>query len=318
MERKQVIICDREEAYAEGLMEQILEKEGGRYQVRIFSSLGQVFQFSRKNALHVLLLEEGFLEEGWEKIPAKKKFLLSHKERETPAGFEGCVCKYRPAGRILKVLQGVREEAGAQPAERIQRPGLQEAERTSGGGESEAVFLAVYSPVHRIGKTAFALRLAEEKAAEGPALYLNLEEYAGVDYQLPRQEKGTLAELLYYSRQETDAIEKRLPALVCQLGAVDYLQPIPFIRDLRQVEGREWVSLLEALRRRSIYRYIILDLGDALSGLFEILGLCNRIYTPFIPEPGAKAKLQHYTEGLYRMGYEEILERTTLQEWSIQ
>ena len=40
--------------------------------------------------------------------------------------------------------------------------------------------IGIYSPVHRIGKTKFALRLGQKMARQVPVLYLNLEGYSGV------------------------------------------------------------------------------------------------------------------------------------------
>lgn len=42
--------------------------------------------------------------------------------------------------------------------------------------------IGVYSPIHRIGKTKYALELGKELAEKGPVLYLNLEEYAGGEH----------------------------------------------------------------------------------------------------------------------------------------
>lgn len=39
----------------------------------------------------------------------------------------------------------------------------------------------------------------------------------------------------------------------------------------------------------SIYKVIILDLGDTVDGLYDLLGRCSKIYTPYIEEGAAKA-----------------------------
>ena len=45
--------------------------------------------------------------------------------------------------------------------------------------------IGVYSPIHRIGKTKFALRLGRQIAEKVPVLYLNLESYSGGNYYFP-------------------------------------------------------------------------------------------------------------------------------------
>lgn len=60
----------------------------------------------------------------------------------------------------------------------------------------------------------------------------------------------------------------------------------------------------------SIYKVIILDLGDTVDGLYDLLGRCSKIYTPYIEEGAAKAKLNQYEENLRSAGYGEILKKT--------
>lgn len=60
----------------------------------------------------------------------------------------------------------------------------------------------------------------------------------------------------------------------------------------------------------SIYKVIILDLGDTVDGLYDLLGRCSKVYTPYIEEGAAKAKLNQYEENLRSAGYGEILKKT--------
>ena len=55
---------------------------------------------------------------------------------------------------------------------------------------------------------------------------------------------------------------------------------------------------------------IILDLGDTVDGLYDLLGRCSKVYTPYIEEGAAKAKLNQYEENLRSAGYGEILKKT--------
>ena len=58
----------------------------------------------------------------------------------------------------------------------------------------------------------------------------------------------------------------------------------------------------------------MLDLGEGVQGLFDILRQCDTIYTPFVEQEGARAKLRQYTDNLCRLGYEEVLEHTIQKE----
>ena len=170
--------------------------------------------------------------------------------------------------------------------------------------------IGVYSPIHRIGKTKYALELGKELAEKGPVLYLNLEEYAGGEHYFSKEQEQNLGDLLYYSKQETGNLGLRISMMTGQIGNMDYIRPIPVVQDLQAVTAEEWLQLFEQIVEKSIYEVLILDLGDSVNGLFSILEKCDSVHTLSIEEPAAKAKLQQYTENLLRTGHEKILEHT--------
>ena len=54
--------------------------------------------------------------------------------------------------------------------------------------------------------------------------------------------------------------------------------------DLRDVRKEEWLSLLDTVAEKCIYEAVILDLGDSIDGLYDILERCGRVYTPYISD----------------------------------
>jgi len=76
--------------------------------------------------------------------------------------------------------------------------------------------IGVYSPIHRIGKTKYALELGKELAEKGPVLYLNLEEYAGGEHYFSKEQEQNLGDLLYYSKQETGNLGLRISMMICR------------------------------------------------------------------------------------------------------
>ena len=70
------------------------------------------------------------------------------------------------------------------------------------------------------------------------------------------------------------------------------------------------ISTKRLLLEKSIYRVLILDLGDCIDGLYEVLKHCTKVYTPYLEEPTAKVKLAQYEEDLRSSGYGDILRHT--------
>lgn len=176
--------------------------------------------------------------------------------------------------------------------------------------QTRGELIGIYSPVHRIGKTRFALELGRELARKEPVLYLNLEEYAGGSYYFPDETGQTLADLLYYARQEKGNLGLRISTMAGQDEELDYILPMPYVQDLQGVPGEEWLKLFEQILDNCIYQKVILDLGDSVNGLFQILEACHTVYTPYIEDELARAKLNQYAENLRKTGKEKVLEKT--------
>lgn len=170
--------------------------------------------------------------------------------------------------------------------------------------------IGIYSPVHRIGKTRFALRLGKQLSQTTSVLYLNLEDYCGNPESFPEKNGQTLEDLLYYMRQDNMNLGLKLSTMIGQIENLDYLAPIRHHQDLCSVQSSEWLELFNMLLEKSIYQVLILDLGDCIDGLYEVLKHCTKVYTPYLEEPTAKVKLAQYEEDLRSSGYGDILRHT--------
>lgn len=176
--------------------------------------------------------------------------------------------------------------------------------------EIKGSLIGIYSPIHRIGKTKFAMKLGRELAKKEPVLYLNLEEYAGGDFYFHDQTGQTLADLLYYARQEKGNLGLRISMMAGQDEELDYILPMPYVQDLQEVSVEEWLKLFDQILENCIYQKVILDLGDSINGLFQILEACHTVYTPYIEDGAARAKMNQYAENLRKIGKEKVLEKT--------
>ena len=177
--------------------------------------------------------------------------------------------------------------------------------------------IGIYSPIHRIGKTKFAIELGKEMAKGESVLYLSLEPFAKGSY-FEEGEEGDLSNLLYFGSQENQNLGLCISVMAGQLGKLDYIQPMLFMEDLFAVEGKRWKELITKILEQSIYQTIILDISDGVKDLFEILDFCDTVYTLYIEEPVAKEKLKQYTDNLIKTGYDSILEHTVQKKVEVK
>ena len=68
------------------------------------------------------------------------------------------------------------------------------------------------------------------------------------------------------------------------------------IVDFISVTKEEWIQLIREIEKGSDYEYLILDLSDAVQGLFDILRLCDVVYTLSRDDGFAMAKIKQYEE----------------------
>ena len=293
MHVKNFVICDTEQQYARNLLQMLNRKKKTSFQFYLFHSPKEAEKFAKQKPVHTLLISGECSADQRRKIEAAFRYVLVKDEKEPLQPDEKGVYRYQSAEAVWNLIVNESEES---PRSHIT-------------GE----LIGIYSPVHRIGKTKFALSMGRKLAQKMPVLYLNLEEYAGEEFyfqgksELPPKHLG---DLIYDFRQERKNLGIRISMMAGQLGNMDYIRPMPYVQDFREVTGEEWQALIGRIREQCIYEKIILDLGDSVNGLFQILEQCNVIYTPYIEEPPALEKLNRYTENLRRCGMESILEKT--------
>lgn len=297
MHPKNFVICDVEQEYGKNLMKAIgMHRELG-FQMHLFQELDQLKEFSKQKTVHIMLLGEDYPAQERRLIEADKRYVLvKGGERELLPGEKG-IYKYQSSDMILGSILEETVSAG----EALIRKSI---------NTTKGRLIGIYSPIHRVGKTKFAINLGMDLAKSGPVLYLNLEEYSGDGYYFPEKEEANLGDLLYYIRQETGNLGLRISAIAGQVKGLDYISPMPVIQDLRSVKEKEWINLFEEIFANCIYRTVILDLGDGIDGLYEILRRCYTVYTPYIEEPVSQAKLKQYVRNLRQTGYEDVLEHT--------
>lgn len=333
------MVCDIQEEYADHLFEILTEHFSGQYQFHLFHDFGKMKAFLAGPGAEVLLIGEECVCEGLEETVCGTIFILTgkpgRKERgeNTPGDRQGKGCypvfRYQSADRILEDIRGglgltetgFTELGFTEPGqtvlrkeERTDRPRqlLRERPREPRirGDPRLRGLIGIYSPVHRIGKTKFAVRIGEKAAEQVPALYLNLEGYSGRDYYFPEGPSRDLGDLLYCVKQELRDHGLRISTMAGQSRGLDYIMPMGNEPDLRAVKKEEWLGLVDLILEKCIYEAVILDLGDCVDGLYEILRRCDRIYTPYITDGVSMAKLEQYEQNLRTSGYGDVLERT--------
>lgn len=302
MESKNLIICDREKDYASAFAHYIMTKDELAFQVQTCSSLKHVLSVQEKEPIDYLFVSSAYPPEERQKMKAGKVFVLMENRTDAPGEHETAVYKYRPGDELLSEL--IRQCS---------------TEGDSGNtflkiaGKKQAKIIAVYSPVHRIGKTLYALRLGRRLAEEANVLYLNLETYGGIGGHF--EEGGqTLSDVLYYARQEKSNLGLILTTIVGHRGKLDYVPPIQVSEDIKTVSGEEWIRLIQKIMEQSIYEILILDMDEGIREIYPVLRMCNEIHMPVAGDKVSESKIRQFEDELMLLGYEDIRRKIIRKE----
>lgn len=303
MVSRNLVICDQEERYAAALAHFFMKTKELALGVQVCNSVAQALRLQEESPIDILLIGSGYPQEERQKVRAESVFVLTQSEDVAHEMHEKLINKYQSGEAILRdVIEQCQESV---------EPG----NFFLGTVKKEKVrIIGIFSPVHRSRKTGYALRLGKDLAKTYNVLYLNLEMYGGIGGHFPEIGQ-TVADALYYSRQEKKHLRAALAGMVKHMGPLDYLLPMRMSEDLKAVKIEEWMRFIEQIASQSIYEVLILDIDEGIRGVYELLRMCTEIHVAVIKEEVAQAKMFQFEEELHLMGYDDVRHKMIKKNW---
>ena len=302
MDVKHLVICDCEDGYAKALALYLMKKKELSFQVQVCSGISHVMAAEAESGIGFLFISEKYTVYERRKIKAKKTFVLTAGNLREKDEREITLYKYQSGEKILGELFKHCEDICI---------GEEMFRRHT--GKMDGKIIGVFSPVHRVGKTSYALKLGEKLAASSNVLYLNLEIFGGIGGHF--EEGGqTLADVLYYARQEKGNLGLILTTIVRHRDGLDYILPMPVSEDMKEVEAAEWIALVKKIMNESIYETIILDMDEGIRHIYQLLRICSEVHVLSCEDSYSQAKLGQFEKELTLLGHDEILRKIIRKE----
>jgi hypothetical protein len=174
-------------------------------------------------------------------------------------------------------------------------------------GKKEFEIHGVFSPIGRCGKSVLAESLAKAFGKNKKTLLLDLQSFAAKEEQLSDETLWDLADIIYFLRQGKQTFLYKLGSIVKNMDGYDSILPMKSVGDIRSVTVSEWVELLGKLEEESEYQRVVIDFGTDVSGLFQLLEYCTKIYMPVLQDVISKRKVNHVSWILREEEFENIL-----------
>lgn len=136
--------------------------------------------------------------------------------------------------------------------------------------------VGVVSPIHHEMQMFFSLLYAKNLAKRERVLYINLLEMSGFG-ELFGETDYHLEDVVLLLR-EGDASPELLRECIYEMDGIAYISPLKSVDSIKEITDEDIKHLLEFVEKYTDYSKVILDVGNAVTGLAGILVLSTKIY----------------------------------------
>ena len=191
------VICDTQKSYSENLFRRLSEKLSGYFQFHVFHDIENLKIAAKSMQVNILLIGDEYGKEDRDEIPARQKYLLiGEKIPNERSPTEIPFFRYQSVSSMLELLLQEKDQENSE----VQTHQIQlVSDRSQTVKANVNGLIGIYSPVHRIGKTRFAMRM-------GRVLSESLQEHAPPlhhDEQPPGHLSSDSAANIYQGREQS-------------------------------------------------------------------------------------------------------------------
>ncbi len=261
-----------------------MEDEGAALLVASSSAARDVKDVIRDNCRSIVILEE-------------EDFRGPMKWDEKDGFFH--MSKYLPAGKILeKILEVCMEDPDKFSDLGIKHMG------------NDCKVIGLYTPLSGSGQTTLAVQMGEQLSKTGKAILISFESFSALTKSFDDEAEQDITDMMYYADCEREKFCLYLEKIKVRKYGLDYIAPAKTAMQIKEMGADKVRDLIRLLANEAGYEYVILDLKDYPDGFFEILSMCDVLYTINRNNSADQYRMGKYNRILCENGYEEVLSKT--------
>lgn len=298
-------VLDRDKKYVRRLAIFLESRTQMPFRIMAFDDVKKLTNVLAAERASVLLVSKELWTEEMEEL-AVQIILLTEDKREEHLESDGIlqpmICKYQSGEAVAKKILGICAMTktsvlqGTVPGKAKQR---------------RAEIIGIYTPVKRSLQTSFSMVYSHLTAKSKRVLYLNFEVFSGFGAWFQKEYLTDLMDLMYFLDGPEEKFLLKLAGMSESFGGFDYIPPAIGYEDFMHVPAVQWRQLIEVIAGKSEYETVVLDLGDQMQGLFELLDLCDKVYMLTKSDGIAAAKTEMFERALQAAGKESVLQKIT-------
>ncbi|SFB09492.1 hypothetical protein SAMN05216249_10919 [Acetitomaculum ruminis DSM 5522] len=288
-------IYDDESRYLKAFTDFVAADNNYNFEFVFFSVRDKFIEFLEKKEYDLLLINANLAdEEIIENIEYKEDKLILLSEGGIKEEFlkYPVVYKYQPLKNLIKEVM----KEYAQNSDFLNYSFEEEKTKIYG----------VYSPVKRSMKTSFAITLGIRLATNKKVLYINLEEYSGLDDVLDIDNSEDILDLIYFSGKKKGNSLFKMKSMCQNFNGMDFISPVRFPEGLKDISDSDFKELFEKIKKCREYDCIIIDFGDRICDKMSVFSMCERIFTPILEDYLSRKKIEDFENYLVNTGQEDI------------
>lgn len=293
MERRTLLLCDREEDYVKQMSSFIRENDTLAWRVATLTKVPT--EMSEKITL--LLIAESMYETCRAQLDAEVTIVLSESGLCKWKNVE-YVDKYQRADEVYRRILEIYTGGHTETVKRL-------------GGVRRGKIVGFYSPAECGIQEAVVLTYGQNLAQKHKVLYVGMRSFSGFPELWENLQEDDLMTVLYYL--DSDKVDKVLAGSVTNVGKLAILT-CRCGHNLSGITPSQWEKFLNWLLRCGNYDYILLDMTDAVQGGVKLLHQCHSVYTFSDGSSISKCRIMQYRQLQEHICGEVVLEKTLFLE----
>ncbi len=298
-------VFDNSSFYCMRLTEYLRRNIELSFDIHAFTDREEFLKYAKDRSISLLVISRSALRSiERDVIPEEFKNVIILEEmvltEESPDG-DGAVhiSKYLPAAMIADTVIGLCTKR----AEDFTGLGIRHR-------NGSCRVIGLYTPISGCGQTSLAVQLGEALSGEGKTLLLSFESFSGLTKSFEGDVEEDITDLLYYAECEREKFCLYLERIKLTRSGLDYIAPAKTAAQVRELSCEKLRNLIDLLGRQAGYEYVILDLKDYPEDFFDILSMCDVVYTIGRNNSGDQYRMGRYNKVLCENGYESVITRT--------
>lgn len=285
-------IYDSDEQYGKRLMSVISHRKNVSFGIQLFTKEKEIAAYLDKYTPDILVIGETCCTGELAKKYHGSVLVLTEEEGKLSQAAKDSfqekigIYKYQPADAILREI--------------VHYTGKEGEENYSNE------MIGVYSPIQEPLRTNFALSLAKILSETERTLYVNLEEFSGLDEVLASSGGETFSDAMYYYRQTGGQITGQIKSVISTSAGVDYIPPVQYAQDISLIDTEQTAAFILDLAKTCGYEKVVLEISSAVKEQWKLLLKCNKVYMPVKEDYLSQRKVMGFEKYLLLSGMEHM------------